>query len=199
MRGARAAFDDGDYRWTVEVLKHLIFSDPDHREARALSADAMEQLGYQAESATWRNAYLMGAHELRNGSIQLGFGGPPAMASGMTGEQMIDMMGTRFDPTKCPRDTLSVAFTVTDLGADDPSTHRLTVENQTIHHDIDTTDAEVVVTLDRAAMVDVIAFPDRLDGRIDDGTITIVAGDVDALRALLGAIERFGPANLIEP
>jgi alkyl sulfatase BDS1-like metallo-beta-lactamase superfamily hydrolase len=200
MRGAQAAFDEGDYRWVVEVLKHLIFSDPEHRAARSLSADAMEQLGYQTESATWRNAYLMGAYELRNGSIQLGFGGPPAIASGMTGEQMIDMMGTRFDPAKCPLSTLSVSFTITDLDpVHDARTHRITVENQTIHHDIDTTDADVAVTLDRAAMVDVIAFPDRLDGRIDDGSITIDDGDVAVLRSLLGAIERFGPANLIEP
>jgi hypothetical protein len=36
LRGARAAFDDGDYRWVVEVLNHLVFADPEHREARAL-------------------------------------------------------------------------------------------------------------------------------------------------------------------
>ena len=35
--------------------------------ARALQADALEQLGYQSENATWRNAYLTGAQELRNG------------------------------------------------------------------------------------------------------------------------------------
>ena len=200
MRGAQAAFDDGDYRWVAEVLKHLIFADPEHREARSLSADAMEQLGYQSESATWRNAYLVGAHELRNGSIQLGFGRPSAVAVGMTGEQLIDMMGTRFNPAECPVDTLSVTFTVTDLdAATEPLAHRLTVENQTIHHDTDELDADVAVTLTRASMIDAIAAPDQLDAQIDTGAIIVDSGDVEMLKALLGALDIFGPANLIEP
>jgi alkyl sulfatase BDS1-like metallo-beta-lactamase superfamily hydrolase len=200
MRGAQAAFDDGDYRWVVEVLKHLIFADPEHREARSLSADAMEQLGYQAESATWRNAYLMGAHELRNGSLQLGFGRPSPMSVGMTGEQLIDMMGTRFNPAKCPLDTLSVSFTVTDLDADaEALAHRLTVENQTIHHDTGDTDADVAVTLTRAAMIDAIAAPDQLDDQIERGAIVVDSGDIEMLRALLGSLDVFGPANLVEP
>jgi alkyl sulfatase BDS1-like metallo-beta-lactamase superfamily hydrolase len=203
MRGARSAFDEGDYRWVVEVLKHLIFSDPQHREARSLSADAMEQLGYQSESATWRNAYLMGAHELRNGSIQLAFGRPSPVSVGMTGEQLIDMMGTRFNPSKCTLDTLSVSFTITDLDDEnEPLTHRLTVENQTIHHDTDpetVLEADVAVTLGRASMIAAITAPDQLDAQIADGSIAVGQGDVAALHALLGALDVFGPANLIEP
>ena len=222
MRGAQAAFDAGDYRWVVEVLNHLIFTDPEHREARSLSADAMEQLGYQAESATWRNAYLMGAFELRNGTVQLGRGGPPRMANGMTGEQLIDMIGSRFDPDQCPHDTLSVEFTITDLDpTDGPLTHRLTVENATIHHDTihhdtghhdtghhDTghheRDASIdgpvaAVELDRATLVGIIASPERLDAHIDDGAVTIVAGDASVVAALLGALDTFDSANLVEP
>ena len=44
-----------------------MFADPTNAEARELQADALEQLGYQSESATFRNAYLMGAQELRHG------------------------------------------------------------------------------------------------------------------------------------
>jgi alkyl sulfatase BDS1-like metallo-beta-lactamase superfamily hydrolase len=43
------------------VLNQVVFADPTNRQARELAADALEQLGYQAEAATWRNAYLMGA------------------------------------------------------------------------------------------------------------------------------------------
>jgi alkyl sulfatase BDS1-like metallo-beta-lactamase superfamily hydrolase len=114
------------------------------------------------------------------------------------------MTGSRFDPGKCPLDTLSVAFTITDLNADEESlTHRLTVENATIHHDTDTGmtlgEADVAVTLDRAAMVDVIVYPERLDERIDNGTITIDAGDKSMLEALLGALDTFISPNLVEP
>ena len=60
LLGARpASFDDGDYRWVVELVNHLVFADPTNVAARELQADAFEQLGYQSESATFRNAYLM--------------------------------------------------------------------------------------------------------------------------------------------
>ena len=48
-------------------------------------------------------------------------------------------------------------------------------------------------------MVDVIAYPERLDDRIDDGTITIDAGDKSVLEALLGALDTFISPNLVEP
>ena len=67
-----AAFDAGDYRWVVELVNHLVFADPTNTAARELQADAFEQLGYQSESATFRNAYLMGAQELRNGTLPRG-------------------------------------------------------------------------------------------------------------------------------
>ncbi|MBY0011695.1 alkyl/aryl-sulfatase [Paenibacillus typhae] len=70
VRQAKADFDNGEYRWVAQVLKHVIFAEPDHEEAKALLADAFEQLGYQAESALWRNVYLTGAAELRNGLPQ---------------------------------------------------------------------------------------------------------------------------------
>jgi alkyl sulfatase BDS1-like metallo-beta-lactamase superfamily hydrolase len=63
---AREDFAAGQYRWVVEVLNHVVFAQPGHRAARELAADAMEQLGYQAESAIWRNAYLLAARELRS-------------------------------------------------------------------------------------------------------------------------------------
>ena len=64
---AREAFEEGDYRWVAEVVGHLVFAEPENEEARELQADALEQLGYGAENATWRNFFLMGAKELREG------------------------------------------------------------------------------------------------------------------------------------
>lgn len=65
---ARESFEKGEYRWVAEVVGHVVFADPSNQEARELQADAFEQLGYQTESSTWRNAYLMGAQELRHGT-----------------------------------------------------------------------------------------------------------------------------------
>ena len=71
LEKAREDFAAGDYRWAAQVLYHLLFADPSCRPARELAADAFEQLGYQAESATWRNAYLYAAQELRDGVLKL--------------------------------------------------------------------------------------------------------------------------------
>ncbi|MEN9806532.1 MAG: hypothetical protein RL756_1052 [Pseudomonadota bacterium] len=64
---AARSFKAGDYRWVAELLNHVVMAEPQHAAARALLADALEQLGYQAESASWRNFYLCGALELRCG------------------------------------------------------------------------------------------------------------------------------------
>ncbi|HEX9468727.1 MAG TPA: alkyl sulfatase dimerization domain-containing protein, partial [Bradyrhizobium sp.] len=66
---ARAAkdFAKGEFRFVAQAVSHLVFAEPDNQAARALLADTLEQLGYAAESATWRNAYLFGAQELRQG------------------------------------------------------------------------------------------------------------------------------------
>jgi alkyl sulfatase BDS1-like metallo-beta-lactamase superfamily hydrolase len=67
IKRARNDFAAGDYRWVASVMSDVVFADPLNKEARELAADALEQLGYQAEAGTWRNAYLTGAMELRNG------------------------------------------------------------------------------------------------------------------------------------
>jgi len=66
LEQARAAYAEGDYRWVAEVVNHLVFADPGNREARWLQADALEQLGYQAEAGPWRNFYLSAARDLRD-------------------------------------------------------------------------------------------------------------------------------------
>jgi alkyl sulfatase BDS1-like metallo-beta-lactamase superfamily hydrolase len=72
IQKAKADFDRGEYRRVAEALKHVVFTDPDNREAKELLADAYEQLGYQAESSPWRSEYLQGAFELRNGVPNVG-------------------------------------------------------------------------------------------------------------------------------
>ncbi len=83
---ARQSFDAGDYRWVAEVVGHLVFTDPANTDARELQADAFEQIGYQSESATFRNAFLSGAQELRNGSPNQN----PAMRRGYLEAMTID-------------------------------------------------------------------------------------------------------------
>src|SRR5260221_12699299 len=94
----RQSFDSGDYRWVAEVVNHVVFAEPENRAARELQADALEQLGYGAENASWRNFFLMGATELREG-----IGGtptptaPPDIVANLSVEQLLDAMAIRLD------------------------------------------------------------------------------------------------------
>ncbi|WP_103533061.1 alkyl/aryl-sulfatase [Streptomyces sp. SM11] len=98
VKRARRSYAEGDLRWVVQVLNHVLFADPDHTEARDLQADALEQLGYGSENGTWRNFYLMGALELRHGSV----GTPtstvaPDLLAVLTLEQLCDALAIRVD------------------------------------------------------------------------------------------------------
>ena len=68
LKKAKEDFDNGEYQWVAELTDMLVFADPENTDARLLCADALEQLAYQAESGTWRNAYLCAAQELRFGT-----------------------------------------------------------------------------------------------------------------------------------
>jgi len=66
VKKAKADFEKGQYQWVAEITSALVFRNPKNEEARFLNADALEQLGFQQETATWRNAYLTAASELRD-------------------------------------------------------------------------------------------------------------------------------------
>jgi alkyl sulfatase BDS1-like metallo-beta-lactamase superfamily hydrolase len=97
---ARGDFKAGNYRWVAEVMNQVVFADPSNKVARNLAADALEQLGYLAESAPWRNAYLLAAQELRTGVTGNTRTVPaisPPVLHAMTIAQVFDYLGTRVD------------------------------------------------------------------------------------------------------
>ncbi len=193
---ARDSFEAGDYRWVAQVLNHVVFADPTNQEARNLEADALEQLGYQAESGTWRNAYLSGAQELRNGTPQFGAARGRKLGHAMTAEQLFDSIGVRFDPAKFDRASARINWDFTDLGEH----HVLGVVRSTVHHEPDTTDpsADVLVSTTRTTLVDLLGDTITLDQALDSGDLSI-EGDTEVLRSLLGSLEVFTTQALIEP
>jgi alkyl sulfatase BDS1-like metallo-beta-lactamase superfamily hydrolase len=199
VRLARQYYDDGDYRWVTQVLDHVVFADPDNQAARQLSADAMEQLGYQTESSTWRNAYLSGASELRHGSLDLGPTLPHRTANAMDAEQVIEMMGVRFDPTRF-QPTATMILTFTDLG----ETHLLGVDNHAIHHqpapdEAEIESADVVVEATKSALIALTYDADKYDGHIEAEDLLIQAGNGAVFKAFLDALDVFMTPALIEP
>lgn len=100
---AQADFDRGEFRWVAQIMNQLVFADPSNTAARSLCADAFEQLGYQTESATWRNSYLLAARELREGLGARRSGGPiagAAMVAQMPMPLFFDHLAMRVVPDK---------------------------------------------------------------------------------------------------
>jgi alkyl sulfatase BDS1-like metallo-beta-lactamase superfamily hydrolase len=129
---ARRDFEHGDYRWVSEVLKHLVFAEPHNRDAKYLLADALEQLGYQAESGSWRSEYLQGAHELRNGTSEVE-GADQAHASlvkAMSPEQLFDVLAVQLNAERAAGKKLTLLVEFTDL----KQQYALIVENGVLNY-----------------------------------------------------------------
>ncbi len=95
------AFDEGDYRWAARVLNQLIFAAPDNRDARVLLARAHRQMAYQAESAIWRNMYLMAAQELEDGVARRGSGVQSAdLVAATPTSYILDLLAVRLNPER---------------------------------------------------------------------------------------------------
>ncbi len=129
---AQAAHAAGDDRWAATLLNHAVFADPDDAEARALLAAVYDQLGFRAESGPWRDVYLTGAYELRNG-IQ-GSALDPRRAVGLLAntpvERFLDSMTVRLDGPKADGKRMRFNFVFTDVG----ETHVLELDNAVLHH-----------------------------------------------------------------
>ncbi|EAR9310682.1 alkyl/aryl-sulfatase [Salmonella enterica] len=128
---ARDAYRQGDYRWAAELLKQVIAANPGDQVAKNLQADTFEQLGYQAESATWRGFYLTGAKELREGVHKFNHGttDSPDTIKGMTVEMLFDYMAVRLDSGKAAGKDISLNFNLSD-----GDNLNLTLENSVLNY-----------------------------------------------------------------
>ena len=130
LQKARQSFEQGEYRWVGQVLNHVVMTDPDNNSARALLADAYEQMGYQAEAGPWRNFYLTGALELRQGIS----GGSAArisagMASGIPLENLFQAMAVRLNGPKAEGKMLSFNLCFSDTNEN----YLMTIQNAVLH------------------------------------------------------------------
>jgi alkyl sulfatase BDS1-like metallo-beta-lactamase superfamily hydrolase len=189
---ARASFADGDYRWVVEVVNHVVFADPANESARLLQADALEQLGYQSESGPWRDFYLTGAMELRsNGTVLKGLPGN-ALGSGivrsMTPELLLDLVGVRLNGPRSAEFELEIELVIADRGDE---RWNFGVRHGVLHARRDARGIGTVGVISSIAAFAVFATGskgfDELLGR-EDFTVT---GDVAGLRALADLLDVF--------
>ncbi|MET0830162.1 MAG: alkyl sulfatase dimerization domain-containing protein [Microbacterium sp.] len=178
---AQTAFDEGDFRWAATLLDHAIFTDEHHAAARELYADTLEQLGYGAENGTWRNFFLSGATELREGN----FGTPtitsaPAILAQLTPEQLLDAIAISVDGPKAWDLDLSINVTFTDLD----QTYRVTLRNGVLIYRRADADPGAAASLSLAKMR-LLA----LMARDHDSPGVEITGDASQLASLLSVLE----------
>ena len=191
---ARAAFDSGDFRWAATLLDHAIFTDENHTAARELYADTLEQLGYGAECATWRNFFLSGSTELRTGN----FGTPvtttaPTMLSQLTPEQMFDILAISVNGPRAWDLDLALDVTFADIDTN----YRLTLRNGVLvyrRRAADPATAIATVTCASKLRLMAVAAGDLTSPGLD------ITGDASALQALVAVLDRPDPAfNIVTP
>ena len=179
---ARADFDAGDFRWVAQVVNNVVFADPDNDDARALQADALEQLGYQAESAVWRNFYLVGAHELRHGHFSAGVADLGGLAPAMTTEMLFDAIAVRLVPDRLDGISGAINWDITDRGEQ----HTAGISNRTLFHSPGRHVDDAVATV-HCTSGDLIGIA---NGGFDT-TGLAVSGDASVLPGIAAAVDQF--------
>ena len=194
----RKAFADGDYRWVVELVNKAVFANPNNAEARALQADALEQLGYQAESATWRNAYLMGALELRSGPKEPGASSSgPDTVRGMTNELLFDFIALRLNHEKT--DGMKAAISM--VFSDSNEVWALELSNSVLNNTRGRVlkNPDVTITLTRPAFLAMLLQGKKLPELVQAGMVK-VEGNPQSFGAVVANIMNFDPVfNIVTP
>ncbi|HEV3499216.1 MAG TPA: alkyl sulfatase dimerization domain-containing protein [Bradyrhizobium sp.] len=192
-------FARGEFRFVAQAVSHLVFAEPDHQSARALLADALEQLGYAAESATWRNAYLFGAQELRMGMPKA----PPRppvpreTLAALRTEQLWDVLGVRLNGPRAEGKHIVLNWSFTDTS----ESFVLTLENCALTYVAGAlaAAADASFTLPRSMLDEVIAKQTTFPEAVASGRIKFT-GNATRLAELMALMDEFPRMfEIVEP
>lgn len=191
---AGKAVADGDFRWAATLLDHAVFTDSNHAAARQLYADTLEQLAYGAENATWRNFFLSGATELRDGNLGTSGQAPsPTFFDQLTLDQIFDVVAISINGPRAWDLDLAIDFSFTEPAEN----YRLTLRNGVLIHRrvaADSATANATVTVgDKVRLVNA-ALGDISSPGFE------VSGDETVLQTFLSVLDRPNPAfNIVTP
>jgi alkyl sulfatase BDS1-like metallo-beta-lactamase superfamily hydrolase len=191
LERARAASEAGDHRWVVELVGHVVFADPSNRDARELQATSFEQLAYGAENATWRNFFLMGARELREGVV-VGAASPPLdLVRHLSVSQILETLAVRVDGPRAWDAALRINLVV----GPGHERHLVRLERGVLGHvpGRHAADAHATVTLPDGVLLPVVLGLVELDDLVAAGTATI-EGDGTVFATLRALLDRGDPA-----
>jgi len=182
---AQKAFDAGDFRWSAEVLKHAVYADPNNSAAKDLLARTFDQMGYVAEAAPWRNFYLTGAFELRNGTPKTAksLAVMQDMLMQTPIERFLERMAASIDGAKAAESNLKINITFSDLG----ETYRLWIENAVLHFrkGAPAPDANATLTLTKPFFIRMMTGQAGAKDMLFSSDVTTAGSTIDLGRFLL--------------
>ncbi|MBV7570484.1 alkyl/aryl-sulfatase [Pseudomonas sp. PDM27] len=193
----RAAMTKGEYRWAAQLGNQLLFANPDNGDARKAQAEALEQMGYQSENATWRNMYLTGAMELRNGvPPHAGTSVSVDMVRAMSPQMFFDFLAVRLDSEKAVGHDLTLNWTFEDLNMD----FNLTLRNGVLTHRAGlNAQADASVTMSKATLEQISLKQLDIPTAIQKGLIKL-QGNGKKLGELMTSLDTFAPQfNIVTP
>ena len=190
LKKAKEYYDKGDFRWVAEVVNHVVFADPNNQAAKNLQADALEQLGYQAESGPWRNFYLTGAQELRNGVQKLPTPdtASPDTVKAMDLDLFFDYLAMRLKGPEVADKHITLNFDFTDL----KQKYTLEMVNGVLNHTegAQAKDADATITLTRDTLNKLMLKQTTLKDAEGSGELK-VQGDQGKLDELMSYMDNF--------
>ena len=189
----RRAIAAGEYRWAAEVLDRLVFADPTNVAAKESLAQAHVQMGYQAESAIWRNMYLSAAKELREGvaARPLQTGSIDFIRNTPT-EMVLDLLSVRLDPARAGTQAMKIALVFPERS----ERHLVTIRNGVLIHETNVPDAaDATVTMPRALFLQALLAP--TPGGLAGNPAVRAEGDVAMLGRFIGLFDSPDPSFAI--
>jgi len=190
LQTARSAYAQGDYRWAATVANKVVFAEPKNQAARNIEADALEQLGYQAESGPARNFYLSGAQELRGGVKKMATPNTssPDIIRGMTTDMFLDFLAIHLDGPRVGDKSYAYNLTFPDTKEQYLWTVKNGVMNYAKGKHSDKVDGSI--TLNRTTLDDIALGKLKLGNLADSGEVKL-DGDRAKFKQMLGNFDKF--------
>jgi alkyl sulfatase BDS1-like metallo-beta-lactamase superfamily hydrolase len=193
---AKKAMKMGDYRWSSDLLNQLVFADPKNIEGRALLANSYEQQGYQAESAIWRNMFLSGARDLREG-MKAGINAQSIdMISAIPTGLLLDSVATRLDPEIIGDTALALNFVISDR----KETAKVTVGNSVMFNEMGKAHASPGATVTGPRQLFLALLFLKMPAAQLQAAGLKIEGDRTVIEKLQAALDPMpGPFTIVEP
>lgn len=196
---AQKDYDNGQYRWAAQVLNHVVFADSANQKGKQLLANTLEQLGYQSENATWRNFYLMGAKELREGvrPQPVLTTDSPDVVSAMPMENFFDYLAVRLNGMKASEHPMSINFNLTSPN----QRYLLEIKNGVLNYfpNKNSDKANVAIAISRSDLNDLILGKVKQEELVKSKKL-VIDGKMDDFKTFKSLFDSFNPwFNIVEP